>query len=185
MRNFLIAIAILAPLGCAQQGSQTEQNPPSPNDHAEAGPAAVARRLEYVSWDPRQKQLIWLVSVWDLGSDMSKPANLERYVIDTNTGAMESNGELRPFRIPQADLHALMSILSSYAMRSTIWWERAAPDSDETPDLVPDSTRVPQDKTGKDGLDAKPKAPPDGKAVVVRRLLPQSPWPMALGAVIK
>jgi hypothetical protein len=174
MRNFLIAFAILASMGYAQQGSEMERNPPPSNDHAKVGPAAVARRLECVSWDPRQNQLIWFVSVWDLESDMSKPADLERYVIHTNSGVMERNGELRPFRIPEADLRVLTSILSSYAMRSTVWWERAAPDSDNTPDLVPDNKRTPQDKTGKDGPDDQPKAPPTGKAVVVRLLAPTS-----------
>lgn len=186
MRNFLIALAILAPLGFAQPGSQTEGNPPTSNDHAKAQPAAVARRLEYVSWDPQQKQLIWFVSVWDLASDMSKPADLERYVIDTNTGVMESKGELRPFRIPQADLHVLMSILGSYAMRSTIWWEHAEPDSDDAPDLVPNGTRTPQDKTGKDGPDDKPKVPPSGKAVVVLGLPTPPSWPIGpQSAVVK
>lgn len=167
MKNLLIAIAILAPLGYAQPGDAERKAPPA-NDQAKKELTAVGRRLECVSWDPQQKQLIWFVSVWDLESDMTKPADLERYIIHVNSGVMESNGELRRFQLPQADLQALMNILSSYTMRSTIWWGHAGADSsDETPSLLPEGQRPPKDKTGGDSRDDKPKGPPAGKALML------------------
>ena len=167
MKNFLIAIAILAPLGCAQPEGNAERKAPPAAEQPKKGLAAVARRLECVSWDPQQKQLIWLVSVWDLESDMTKPADLERYVIHVNSGVMESNGELRRFQIPADGLQTLMNILSSYTMRSTIWWGQAGgDDSDDAPALLP-GQGDPKDKRGGDPKDDKPKAATPGKAILL------------------
>src|SRR5215469_4820439 len=135
MRNFLAALIVLTCVGYAQQtgGAERKMPPqaqPKTDDHARAddqakksGPAAAVRRLESVTWDPLQAQLTWVISVWDLDSDMSKPTALERYAIHVDKGLMESGGEQRPFEAPGSDIHALMSIISTYAMRSTIWWE--------------------------------------------------------------
>ena len=114
-------------------------------------------------WEPLQGQLTWVVSVWDLHSDMSHPAELERYVIHVKSGTMESKGESRRFEVPEEDLHALMDIISVYAMRSTVWWEQNGDaDRQAAPGLLPDGTK---DKPKGDGQQEKPKSAPSGKAM--------------------
>lgn len=175
MRSFLAALIVLTGLGYAQQGGQADRKAP-PEDHSNApenqpgkkSPAAILRRLEAVTWDPLESKLIWCVSVWDLGSDMSKPAALERYTIRVNDGVMEREGEQRPFAVPGADLHALMDVISTYAMRSTVWWGHGAADGQKTPDLAPDASDGTKDKTKGDGQDDKPKPLPAGKAIAAR-----------------
>lgn len=165
MKTLLAAVILVTGLGYAQKSGDTDRKA-APDDHAKkATPAAIMRRLEAVSWDPTSAQLTWFISVWDLESDMSKPAELERYVIRVNEGVMERNGERRSFEVPGADLRALMDVISTYAMRSTVWWGRTGTDDRETPDVSPDGSGGTKDKTKGDGRDDKPKAVPSGKAI--------------------
>lgn len=166
MKRFLVPLIVLTGLGYAQQTGDAERKVP-PDDHSGTkAPAAIMRRLEAVTWDPLQSELIWCVSVWDLESDMTEPDSLERYVIHVNQGVMESNGERRPVDVPGEDLHALMNIISAYAMRSTVWWRRAgAPGDPATPGEVPDGKNGGKDKPKGNDQDNKPKLPPVGKAV--------------------
>jgi len=164
MRILLAAVVVLAGAGYAQQSGDAERiQPPEKGEKTTPG---VARRLESVTWDPLQGQLTWTVSVWDLHSDMSHPADMERYVIHVSSGTIECKGEQRKFTVPEDDLHALMDILSIYAMRSTIWWEhRGDTDRMAPPALSPDGTN---DKPKGDGNDDKPKSAPTGKALVLQ-----------------
>jgi hypothetical protein len=165
MRILLAALIVVAGAGHAQQSGEADRMP-APGNGEKASPAAVARRLESVTWEPLQGQLTWTVSVWDLHSDMTHPADMERYVIHVGAGTIESKGETKKFEVPEDDLHALMDILSVYAMRSTIWWEhsgeadRAAP-----PEVLPDN----KDKPKSNAPDEKPKAAPGGKALVLQK----------------
>src|SRR5436309_3369659 len=141
MRKFVMALVILGNMASAQQaGDAGRDAPAAKTDPKKPDAAAVARRLEVVTWDPLQAELTWFVSVWDLGSDMSKPIDLERYVIRMNTSVMESNGESRRFQVPAEDVHGLMDILSTYAMRSTIWWRRSGSSEEDSPRLLPDAS---------------------------------------------
>lgn len=174
MKSFLAALILLTGLGYAQQGGQADRKAP-PDDHSvkpedqsgKKSPTAVLRRLEAVTWDPLESKLIWAVSVWDLGSDMSKPAAVERYAIRVNDGVMERDGVQRAFAVPGADLHTLMDVISTYAMRSTVWWGNGGADGQKAPDLMPDGTDGTKDKSKGDGRDDKPKPPPAGKAIAV------------------
>lgn len=183
MRTFLIALAVLAGTSYAQQGSDAERNPPSAKDGAKPKPAAVMRRLESVNWDPLEARLTWFISVWDLESDMSKPAEVERYVIHVNWGVMENNGEMRPFQVPGQDLHALMDIISTYAMRSTVWWgHKGAADTDKPPELAPDGNDGSKGKSGGGSQGDKPPSPPVGKAEVQGLPAPSPQQGAAAGA---
>jgi len=179
MRRLLAAVIVISGLGYAQQNGQADRTKPPQDQPGKKVPAAVMRRLEAVTWDPLASQLIWCVSVWDLESDMSKPADLERYVIDINAGVMESNGERRRLDIPSEELHALTNILSTYAMRSTVWWGRTATDDQDSPGAAPDGTNGSKDKTKGDGHDEKPKLPPAGRAIGSR----QTPAPSSAPSV--
>jgi hypothetical protein len=184
MKSFLAALIVLTGLGFAQQGGQADpKTPPEdrsrpPEDQSgNKSPAAILRRLEAVTWDPLESKLIWCVSVWDLGSDMSKPTGLERYTIHVNDGVIERDGVQRPFAVPGADLHALMDIISSYAMRSTVWWGHGGADGKQTPGLAPDGTNGTKDKTKGDGQDDKPKPLPAGKSIAALPGLEQPDTP--------
>jgi hypothetical protein len=158
MRAFLIAFTLLAG-ACFAQTGEADRNRVPGNGQEKEKPTGCVRRLESVMWEPLQGQLTWVVSVWDLGSDMSHPSELERYVIHVNAGTMDSKGEQRAFEVPKTDLHALMDILSIYAMRCTIWWERGPADPGTAPAIVPDD-----DKPKEDAPKEKPKSTPSGKA---------------------
>jgi hypothetical protein len=138
MRTILTALLLLVGIASAQQGGDAGRTPQKDATNNPA-PVTILRRLEAVTYDLQQGQLIWVISVWDLESDMSKPADLERYVIHIDSDVMQSNGELRRFYVPALDLHALTDILGKYAIRSTIWWAREAA-ADDSPGLAPDST---------------------------------------------
>jgi hypothetical protein len=154
---------LVAAVANAQQSGEAERKAAPGNSSEKASPAEVVRRLESVTWEPLQGQLTWVVSVWDLHSDMSHPAELERYAIHVKLGTMESKGESRRFEVPEDDLHALMDIISVYAMRSTIWWEQTGDaDRQAPPGIVPDGAK---DKPKGDGQQEKPKSAPAGKAM--------------------
>jgi hypothetical protein len=159
MKTLLLALTMLAGAGNAGQNGQAERT--APGDGSEKSiPAAVVRRLDSITWEPLQGQLTWVISVWDLHSNMSHPTELERYAIHVKAGTMESKGELRKFDVPEDDLHALMDIISVYVMRSTIWWEGSGEaDRVAPPDVAPDGTK---DKPKGDGQEEKPKPPPAG-----------------------
>ena len=169
MRTFLAAVIALTGLAYAQEGNKPEPTPAPGNGAAPTTPSAVLRRLESVTWDPLQAQLTWFISVWDLESDMSKPREMERYVIHVNSGVMESKGQSRRFDVPGADLHTLMDIISTYAIRSTIWWGKSAGGANDPPppSLSPDEPNAPKDKDkmNGDGKDDKPKPPAARKAI--------------------
>lgn len=164
MKIFLAALMVVAGLGRAQSSGQGEQKSP-PDDHTgKSVTSPVLRRLEAVTWDPLQAQLIWVISVWDLESDMSKPAELERYTIHVNDGVMEKDGERRAFAIPKDDLNTLMDIISTYAMRSTVWWGHGAtPGGPGAPGAPQDGGSGTKDKNKDDGGSDKPKLTQPGK----------------------
>jgi hypothetical protein len=178
MKSLVMALVIFAGFGCAQQQGGADRILPKDKDKDNGAEkskptGAVLRRLEVVSWDPVKEQLTWVVSVWDLNSSMDKPYDLERYVIHADAGTIESKGELRQFDAAGKDLHAVMDVISTYAMRSTIWWGHRD-DPEEKPDAAPNASpnaspggsNEQKDKPKSDGKDDKPKTPPTGKAVV-------------------
>ena len=178
MRILVAALVIVGSVGYAQQsGSEADPKGPDGKDAGVTKVPASVRRLDAVTWEPLKAQLSWVVSVWNLESDMSEPSGLERYVIHVDSGQMESNGELREFEVPGSDLHALMSLLSKYTIRSTIWWDHPGASKEDAPVLAPDGTGGSKDKTkGNDPKDpAKPAVPTKVAGVAQLRSLGQAP----------
>jgi hypothetical protein len=166
MRTLLTALVIFGGIACAQQTTDPERSAPAAKGEVvKPVPGQVARRLEAVTLDPLQAQLSWFVSVWDLGSDMSKPADVEKYTIHINSSVMERSGELRRFQVPAADLHSLMNILSTYVMRSTVWWGHEGAAEGDAPPLLPDGSDGVKDKTKDDGREENTKPATIKKAV--------------------
>jgi hypothetical protein len=81
------------------------------------------RRLESVTWNSVEHKLTWVVSTGKPG-DTQKPAETKTYKIDMDAAIMTFNEENRRFSSEEAaSVHALMDLLSKYAVESTVWWE--------------------------------------------------------------
>ena len=170
MKTLLTGLVIFAGLGYAQQSGEAGPNP-QPDSGESAKPTAVLRRLESVTWDPLRAQLTWLVSVWDLESTADEPRDMERYVIHLDSDVMEFKGEIRRFDAAGRDVHALMDMISNFAMQSTVWWGRGGQGQREgQPGSEPDGTNGTKDKNKGDGQEDKPKPQPNGKAVALLQL---------------
>jgi hypothetical protein len=112
--------------------AQEERKAPEsqPNGAAAGTPpesASRVRRLDAVTWNPAGDELTWVVSTLDLKSEGNASASGEKqsYAIHLDRATMTFNGETRGFSEDEAvQMHALMNILSRYAIESTIWWEQ-------------------------------------------------------------
>jgi hypothetical protein len=90
-----------------------------------AGEEARARRLESVTWSPRNHKLTWTVSEGTADDKGEFKGNSKiTYEIDLDAATMELNGEGRRFSKAEAvRVHALMDVVAKYAAESTVWWE--------------------------------------------------------------
>jgi hypothetical protein len=114
MKSYRVALAVLfglASLGMAEDKPQ--------------------RRLESVTWNPVKKELTWVVSsgvTTDAGNQGGKkyqPGETRTYRIDMENATMTFNGETRKFSQQEAtSVSGLMALISTYAVESTIWWEK-------------------------------------------------------------
>ncbi len=84
------------------------------------------RRLESVNWDPVKKELTWIVSNGKKAHDGKYLTGQKvTYRIDMDDATMSFNGETRRFSRQEASsVTSLMSLISTYAVESTIWWEK-------------------------------------------------------------
>ena len=87
---------------------------------------AGVRRLESVNWDPVKKELTWVVSNGSQPSGGKYQAGQKTtYYINMDEATMTFNGETRRFSRQEAtSVNSLMSLISTYAVESTIWWEK-------------------------------------------------------------
>lgn len=83
------------------------------------------RRLESVNWDPVKKELTWVVSNGNQAKGKYQASDKTTYHIDMGKATMTLNGETRRFSQQEASsVSGLMSLISTYAVESTIWWEK-------------------------------------------------------------
>lgn len=87
---------------------------------------AGVRRLESVNWDPVKKELTWVVSNGSqAGGGKYQAGQKTTYYINMDEATMTFNGETRRFSRQEASsVSSLMSLISTYAVESTIWWEK-------------------------------------------------------------
>lgn len=83
------------------------------------------RRLESVTWNSVDHKLVWVISTGEKTSENKyKPLNSETYEISMDAATMSFHGESRRFSDDEAaSVHALMDLISKYAVESTVWWD--------------------------------------------------------------
>ncbi len=86
----------------------------------------TTRRLESVTWVPGEHRLTWVISAGTRDkTGKYKPGKSTTYLIDMSAATMTLNGEGRRFSRDEAkNVHALMDLISKYAVESTIWWDQ-------------------------------------------------------------
>jgi hypothetical protein len=163
MKTLLLVLVVFVALGRAQQNTG---RPDASTSDGGGGDKAEVRRLESVTWNPVRSELMWIVSVWDVAVSIDKPAGQERYVIHLDGALMEFEGEARRLDHDAArQLRAVMDLISSYAVASTMWWS-AGEDSVNSGTPTPPnqgergrSVEKPKDDPSKTAPKASPVAP--------------------------
>ncbi|MDX2149780.1 MAG: hypothetical protein SFV54_03530 [Bryobacteraceae bacterium] len=84
------------------------------------------RRLETVNWDPVKRELTWTVSNGSKNAAGKYEAGQKStYRIDMDGATMSVGGETRRFSKQEASsVTGLMQLIATYAVESTIWWEK-------------------------------------------------------------
>jgi hypothetical protein len=112
------------------------------------------RRLESLTWNPTTSELTWVISEGHRTAGNYLPVTRATYLIHVDSAMMQFNGEHRRINGEEAkNVNAIMSILSEYAIGSTIRWEMGpgkepddrkepAPPKKEEKD-APDITKLP------------------------------------------
>jgi len=170
MRILLILLLFLAGSGRAQENGGKAQKQPGESSDTGTKAAAEVRRLESVTWNPVREELTWLVSVWNVASGVDQPPATERYVIHLDAAVMEVNGELRGFSPTEAKrVHTLMDMMSTYAVESTVWWNRGEGepiDGQKVPPPNHDDETKKKNKGG--GKEEKPEQAPKSPSTLRR-----------------
>lgn len=88
------------------------------------GQEGKARRLESITWNPVEHRLTWVVASGDMDEGKFTAKGKLSYAIDLAKATMQFNGENRGFsKNEAANVHALMDLVSKYAVESTVWWD--------------------------------------------------------------
>lgn len=136
VRLSLAALLVLPGIGCAQDRRQSQDRNPAPERqmdrdgvHGQSGDQKQSRgprRLESVTWNSVNHQLIWVISKGEKKEGTSyTPLSNEQYEISMDKATMTFHGETRKFSKEEAtNVHALMDLISKYAVDSTIWWDQ-------------------------------------------------------------
>ena len=116
-----------------------------------------AKRLETVTWNPRDHKLTWTVSDGTMdGEGGFKSNNTTTYEIKMDAATMWLKDEGRKFSKEEAlRVHALMNLISKYAAESTVWWEAGKGD----PIGAGEDPKVKTPETDKPRPRRPPKAP--------------------------
>lgn len=183
MRTLLAAFVVFTSFGYAQGSAGSADRLPGQTPGSPAKPDAVlVSRLDSVTWDPVRGELSWVVTVWDVAVSTQQPASRDRYLVHVADAVMEYQGETRPFDLGESrQLRKLMDIVSTYAVQSTVWWDRGGGQVIPLPQREEDTKEKP--KT--DDKDMKSKPPAKGAPVVLRgpiALAPSSPENVAADA---
>jgi hypothetical protein len=83
-----------------------------------------ARRLESVTWSPVDHKLTWTVTEGSVVDGRFQGNGKSTYEIRMDKALMSVKGEDRRFSKSEAvSVHALMDLVSKYAVESTVWWD--------------------------------------------------------------
>ncbi len=110
-----LCVATLAAPGWAQERGAEGKTDRSP------------RRLESVTWNSNKHELTWVISKGEKKTEDGtyKPLGSNTYVINLGKATMTFNGESRGFSKQEAvNVHAILDVISRYAIESTIWWDQ-------------------------------------------------------------
>jgi hypothetical protein len=154
MKSFLVVLIVSAGIGCAQSSSDGHikpadlgKNPP------QSGNKVLVCKLESVTWNPETEELSWVISTHDVAAAQDQPDAAEKYTIHIDTAVMNFNGEGRHFDPDEAKrVGALMDLISTYTVESTVWWAKGMGEK-----LNPNDTTPPQKKGSEKGTDDKSK----------------------------
>jgi hypothetical protein len=174
MKNLIAALVVFTAVACAQEKGGTPQPKTVPPDAPEVSkPAAIVCRLESVTWNPVRGDLSWVVTIWDVENSIETPAAVERFVIHPDAAEMKYDQEVRSFDPDEARrVRMLMDLLSTYAVKSTVWWDRGGgADPEQLAPPVKDHDGNGSNPKG----DGKQEAPKPAPAVLRAPVVPQTP----------
>ena len=131
----IVGIAYPQERGIDPRTTTTETGEPQGNSKA----SGKRRRLETVTWNPTTCELTWVISEGERSAGSYLPVTRATYVIHMDSAIMQFDGEGRRFSQDEAEnVHALMNILSEYAVESTIWWDMGQGEKlDEQKNITP------------------------------------------------
>jgi hypothetical protein len=131
----IAALLVLPGISCAQDrregtrpGGQ-EQSGIERDQHRQEGQQdgqkRPPRRLETITWNSVQHEFTWVISKGERQDAGYKALSQQNYRINMDKATMTFNGETRRFSKQEAqNVHALMDLISKYAVDSTIWWDQ-------------------------------------------------------------
>jgi hypothetical protein len=132
----IAALLVLPGVSCAQdrRGEQPltqerGENPgierPQHRNGDESQDKHGPRRLETITWNSVRHEFTWVISNGEKQDAGYKPLSQQNYNINMDKATMTFNGETRRFSKQEAqNVHALMDLISKYAVDSTIWWDQ-------------------------------------------------------------
>ncbi len=134
MRSFTLMLAVACGLALVSCTAQRRTSADRVNGRNGSGPGLQEtasdeqpdsiRRLESVTWNSVEHQLVWDVSKRERKDDTYQSMGTDHYEINMDNATMTVNGETRRFSHEEAkNVRRLMDLISRYAVESTVWWE--------------------------------------------------------------
>ncbi len=173
----LAALLALPAIGCAQEGrrAQNQESPPNLRAAQQEQPQdpETPRRLESVTWNSVNHELMWVISSGDKsGGTLYRAAASANYRISLDDATMTFDGETRRFSREEAsNVRVLMDLIGKYAVDSTVWWEDGQGEPASGQEKKEERTAP------------KPEAPSDDDSVAILRVAMRTPAPPELLAL--
>ncbi|HEX3877874.1 MAG TPA: hypothetical protein VHW24_12860 [Bryobacteraceae bacterium] len=155
MKTALILVLSCASLSFAQNmklAPQTQAKPSedaAPQTQTKSDAPQEFKRLASVTWDLNTHKLVWVVQKGPEVNGEFVPQKTDRYEVSPTEAFMAMNEEKRDIGADEADsLHELLSVLSLYCVKSTVWWEANGAEPTSDPSSAPSVNEKPGKKTG-------------------------------------
>jgi hypothetical protein len=150
MKRLLMAVVLLAPVGCAQVNDNGRPGPAKSGTVQPPNGTLLLCKLETVTWNPETEELSWVITSRNITSGMDQPETREKYTIHLDTAVMNVNGEGRRFNIDEAhEVGKLMEMINAYTVESTVGWSKGLGEKVTGKEAAPpDKNSAPSDSKG-------------------------------------